>query len=68
MTMMKGFNVFMLNVRSLCSSVDELSVKFKGYAIISVCETWLNRSITDEMIGIPDYGIIQLDRGYGNEY
>ena len=63
---MKGFNVLMINIRSLYSSIDELSVKIKGYDVIAVCETWLNSSYTDEMINIPEYNVMRLDREAGN--
>ena len=48
----KGFNVLMLNVRSLFSTVDELDTRFNGCDVIALCQTWLNDGHTDEMLNL----------------
>ena len=62
----KGFKFMMMNVRSLYSSVDEIALKFGNIDVIALCETWLNESVTDEMLNIPGYKILRLDRTAGN--
>ena len=62
----KGFNVLMLNVRSLYSTIDEINVRFQGYDVIALCETWLNDSHTLEMLHLTNYKMFRLDRTQGN--
>ena len=64
--MLKGLKIISVNIRSLYSSLNELSVRFKNFDIICCCETWLNNTYTDQMIEIDGFGIFRLDREYGN--
>ena len=60
------FKIVMLNVRSLFPNIDKVHHFFKTYDIICLCETWLTNGHTDNMIQIPDYDFIRLDRACGN--
>ena len=64
--MLKGLKIVSVNIRSLYSSLNELTARFKDYDIICCCETWLNNSFTDQMIQIEGFEIFRLDREYGN--
>ena len=60
------FKIVMLNIRSLFPNVDQIHTSFKAYDIICLCETWLTSGHTDNMIQIPEYDFIRLDRADGN--
>ena len=60
------FKIVMLNVRSLFPNIDQVHHFFKTYDIICLSETWLTNGHTDNMIQIPDYDFIRLDRACGN--
>ena len=62
----KGLMVLSLKVRSLYSSLNELTVRFKDFDILCFCETWLSSSYTDQMIEIEGFEIFRLDRETGN--
>ena len=64
--MLKGLKIVSLNVRSLYSSLNELTVRFKDFDILCFCETWLNNTYTDQMIHIEGFELFRLDREYGN--
>ena len=58
----KGLRFVMLNVRSLWPNIEELKLNFVDFDIVGVCETWLNDSITNEMIDFPGFEIVRQDR------
>ena len=60
----RGLHILPLNVRSLPNKLDELRcVAHKSKAaIIGITETWLDDSIRDPEIEIPDYMLIRKDR------
>ena len=60
--MSKGLKIVAVNIRSLYSSLNELSVRFKDFDIVCCCETWLNNTFTDQMIKIDGFEIFRLDR------
>ena len=62
----KGLKILSLNVRSLYSNLSELHVRFKDFDILCFCETWLNSSITDQMILMEGFNLFRLDREKGN--
>ena len=64
--MLRGLKIVSVNIRSLYSSLNELSVRFKEFDIICCCETWLNSTFTNQMIQIEGFEIFRLDREYGN--
>ena len=64
--MLKGLKIVSVNIRSLYSSLNELSVRFKDFDIICCCETWLNNTFTDQMIKIDGFECFRLDRECGN--
>ena len=64
--MLKGLKIVSVNIRSLLSSLNELSVRFKDFDIICCCETWLNNAFTDQMIRIEGFELFRLDRECGN--
>ena len=50
MTVGKGFKVAMLNVRSLWPNLEEVKIHLSDFDIIGICETWLDSSVTTEML------------------
>ena len=64
--MLKGLKIVSVNIRSLYSSLDELSVRFKEFDIVCCCETWLNNTYTDQMVKIEGFELFRLDRESGN--
>ena len=64
--MLKGLKIVSVNGRSLYSSLNELSIRFKDYDIVCCCETWLTSSFTDQMLKIDGFDIFRLDRENGN--
>ena len=60
------FKIVMLNVRSLFPSVELVSHYFREYDIICLCETWLTKDHTDNMIKIAGFEHTRLDRAYVN--
>ena len=59
-------SIVMLNTRSLFPNIDQIHHSFKTYDIICLCETWLTSGHTDNMIQIPEYDFMRLDRSHGN--
>ena len=53
-----------LNARSLLQHIDELRLIFSKVfpPIIAITETWLDNSIEDSEIAIPNYSVERLDR------
>ena len=64
--MLKGLKIVSVNIRSLYSSLDELSVRFKEFDIVCCCETWLHNTYTDQMVKIEGFELFRLDRESGN--
>ena len=60
------FKIVMLNVRSLFANIDQIRHYFIDYDVICLCETWLTSGHTDQMIQIPGYDHIRLDRESGD--
>ena len=63
---LKGLKILSLNVRSLYANLCELQIRFKEFDILCFCETWLNTSITDQMISMEGFSLFRLDRENGN--
>ena len=59
-----NFKLGSLNIRSLCPKIEELQLFVKSYDfdVFSVNETWLDESVNDDEIEIPDYKILRKDR------
>ena len=64
------FSICHINTRSLCPTNrtrkigeihSELCIRHK-YDIICISETWLDQTITDDMVNLPDYSLIRNDR------
>ena len=53
-----------LNARSLLQHIDELRLIFSKVfpPIIAISETWLDNSIKDSEMAIPNYSVERLDR------
>ena len=62
---LKGLKLISLNVRSLYPHIDECYARFKDFDIICLSETWLNKSVTDEMITLTGFDLFRLDRESG---
>ena len=58
----KGFKVGMLNIRSLWPHIDELRHHFGGFDVLGICETWLNPSMTSQMVSLHGHKMFRLDR------
>ena len=63
---MRGFKLAALNVRSLVNHIDELRVLLATSPIdvLAINETWLNPTISDNDVCIPEYDIIRRDRAF----
>ena len=61
----KGLKVGMLNVRSLWPNIDEVRIHFGDFDILGICETWLNQSVTNDMINLYKHKVIRQDRNTG---
>ena len=63
---MRGFKLAGLNVRSLVNHIDELRVLLATSPIdvLAINETWLNPTISDNDVYIPEYDIIRRDRAF----
>ena len=63
----RGLKIIHQNVQSLRSKINELRLLCtslqNGIHILTLSETWLNESILDSEISIPDYNLFRLDRG-----
>ena len=60
----RGIHVVHLNIQSLLSKLDELrciAINSKA-TIICITETWLDESICDPEISIPEYDLLRNDR------
>ena len=60
----KGLHFLHLNARSLLPKISELKIiaEKSRAAVISVTETWLDSSVTDQEIAIENYCVIPKDR------
>ena len=65
---LRGLSFSTYNVRSLIRKFDDIKLLLlrSELNVLSLCETWLNSSISDEEIAIPGYSTHRLDRGLGN--
>ena len=64
----KGFRMAMLNIVSLPKHIDEVRILLatSKFDILAINETRLDRSISDDLVSIPNYDIISFDRNrYG---
>jgi len=61
---MKGFVVGYLNIRSLIKNIDELRIHLSNqkYDILSINETMLDSSISNNEINISGYDVVRKDR------
>ena len=58
----KGIKIVHINVRSLFNKIQEVSMCYNYCDVIIVTETWLNASIPDSAVYIPDFVLIRQDR------
>ena len=58
----KGIKIVHINARSLFNKKDEIYALYKFCDVIVITETWLNVSIPDSSIMMPDYTLIRQDR------
>ena len=60
----KGFKIAHLNCRSLLKYIDELRLLFSNFDfhVISLNETRLDPSVSDDEVSIPGYNILRYDR------
>lgn len=58
------FFVYYANCRSLQPKIDHLRsiAASSSPSVIAICETWLDESIPDSVLFIPDYHIVRRDR------
>ena len=61
---LSGLNIIHLNVRSLLSKMDMISiwVKSTDADIVVISETWLTKSVIDKDINMDGYNIVRADR------
>lgn len=54
------------NIRSLCSSFDEFSdyIDTEQLDIVGLSETWLNRGVASQALGIEGYRLVRRDRDH----
>ena len=64
MSMFSGLKVAHINVRSLCSKIDEIQYLVTNSAvdIFCVCETWLDDTVTNSEVHIDGYTVLRKDR------
>ena len=57
------FSILYYNVRSLLPKLDELMATCLSHKpdIICLVETWLDETITDKELSLPNYDIVRLD-------
>ena len=60
----RGIHILHLNIRSLLSKIDELRyIAIKSRAtVICITETWLDETVWDPDISIPEYKLLRKDR------
>ena len=60
----KGFKIVRINIRSLPKKIDQLRVilESSNIDIFTISETWLHNKIDSQLIQIPGYETIRLDR------
>ena len=60
----KGFKIFHLNIRSLVPKLDQLKIllEYNDVDIFSISETWLHEGISSNILSIPGYVFVRLDR------
>ncbi len=65
---LRGLSFASYNICSLIRKFDDIKVLLlrSDLNVLSLSETWLNSSISDEEITIPGYSLHRLDRGLGN--
>ena len=61
MAKLKGFKFGMLNARSLWPNIKDDRINLRNFDVLCIYETWLNASITVEMIAIHGYTVIRQD-------
>lgn len=61
---LRGFKIINWNIRSLLKNHSELEciLSDTNIELICLCESWLNKNITNGLICLPNYNIIRLDR------
>lgn len=61
---LRGFRIITRNIRSLPNKFPEFEciVVDSGFEVICGCESWLNKNIHDNLITVPGYNLLRLDR------
>ena len=64
LSLLHKFCIFQVNVRSLLQSIDDVKLLCdeKKPDVFVVTESWLDASVSDNKVTIPDYSILQNDR------
>ena len=59
-----GLKLGCLNIRSLCSKIDQLQlfVQSHNFDVLGVNETWLDESVSESEIEIAGYSVVRKDR------
>ncbi len=60
----KKLSLFLSNVRSLLSKIDDLKPTWKsnGISLAFITETWFNENIDDAAVNIENYSVLRCDR------
>lgn len=60
----RGFSVAHLNIRSIKSKINELTLVLRNtaYDVLTISETWLHSRIDSSIIAINGYNMIRQDR------
>ena len=60
----RGIHLIHLNARSLVKKIDEirLLVLKTNPAVLSITETWFDKSVTDNSVKIENYNIVRNER------
>ena len=66
MMLKKGLKFVSFNIRSLYPSIEEVQYKMKHFAVIGICETWLNSTYSNTLVEIENFSMYRLDRESGN--
>ena len=58
----KGLKFVHINARSIINKLQEIYIQYRFCDVIVVTETWLNASIPDAAVTIPEFRLIRQDR------
>ena len=66
----KGFHYVHGNIRSLFNKINQLKLYLidSNISCLGLSETWLTKTIPDNMLYIPGYHLLRLDRNWMNPH